>query len=93
MARPTGMTKHTAKRQAWFDDVVKRFRLILTDHRQAGVGFEIAFARAMGSLDREERRRWYDLFLEYKDEWQLAFNREGITEEPEAEMELLLQIA
>lgn len=79
-----------ANQLAWFQRVAERFRLILSAHREVEADFELAWERALGSLDREERRRWRKLFVEYKDQWEEAFNREGIEPEPDVE---LLQLA
>lgn len=52
-----------------------RFRRILADNRRAEVPFSLAFERALGSLDSNERRKWHELFLEHRGDWEEAYLR------------------
>lgn len=58
-----------------FQVAARRFREILAAHRHAGAPFALAFDRALGSLDSNERKKWRKLFLEYRDDWEDAYLR------------------
>lgn len=58
-----------------FQDAALRFREILAAHRRVGAPFALAFERALGSLDSNERRKWRGLFLEHRDDWEDAYLR------------------
>jgi len=72
-----------------FQVAAGRFREILGANRCAEVPFALAFERALGSLDSNERRKWRELFLEHRDDWEDAYlRRSEMTEQMEDLIEL-----